>query len=119
MAARIGEAPERLLVVATELFAPGGVQRVGREAVSALASYGADPLSVWSFRDATLAAPYSMPRGTTLRLAGRSRLKLGSWAIARAARRCDNLLVLLMHIHVAPIAVPMLLGGARVAVFLH
>jgi phosphatidylinositol alpha-1,6-mannosyltransferase len=119
MAGALGGVPGRLLIVATELFASGGVQCVGREAVSALATGAADPLSVWSFRDATMAPPYSMPRGTELRLAGRSRLKLGSWAIARAARRCDDLLVLLMHIHVAPIAVPMLLRGARVAVFLH
>ena len=119
MAGRVLEGPERLLIVATELFAPGGVQSVGREAVNALAAGCAEPLSVWSFRDAAVAPPYSMPQGTEVRLAGGSRVKLGSWAVARAARRCDDSLVLLMHMHVAPIAVPMLLRGARVAVFLH
>jgi glycosyltransferase involved in cell wall biosynthesis len=46
-------------------------------------------------------------------------MRLGSWAIARAASRCDDTQILLMHVHLAPIVVPMLARGARVVVFLY
>ena len=40
----------RLLVITTELFAPGGVQRLGREVVSALTD-GTVPPDAWSLLD--------------------------------------------------------------------
>jgi phosphatidylinositol alpha-1,6-mannosyltransferase len=118
MARRIAAASDRLLFVTTELFAPGGVQRLGRDAVDALAGQSADPVDVWSFRDATVQPEYSVPARAHVRLAAGSRLKLGSWAIERARHRCDDTLVIVMHVHVAPIAIPMLLRGARAALFL-
>ena len=118
MAGRIAAASDQLLIVTTELFAPGGVQRLGRDAVDALAGQGAGPVDVWSFRDARVPPEYSVPARAHMRLAAGSRLKLGSWAIARARHRCDHTLVIVMHAHVAPIAIPMLLRGARAAMFL-
>ena len=110
--------PDRLLIVTTELFARGGVQRLGCETVGALAGAFRQPIDVWSFRDTDVPAAYAVPARTRTRLAAGSRLKLGSWAIERATRRCDDTLVVLMHVHVASIAVPMLLRGSRAALFL-
>ena len=112
------EASDRLLVVTTELFSWGGLQRLGRETVGALAGECREPIDVWSFRDDKIPAEYSVPDRMNARLAAGSRLKLGSWAIERAMHRCDDTLVVLMHVQVAPIAIPMLLGGARAALFL-
>ena len=118
MGGRIAAALNRPLIVTTELFAPGGVQRLGRDAVDALAGQSAEPIDVWSFRDANVPPEYSVPARAHVRLAGGSRVKLGSWAIGRARRRCDDTRVIVMHVHVAPIAIPMLLRGARATMFL-
>ena len=113
-------------MIASELFAPGGVQRVGRDVIDALTSGAASdavPLVVWSLRDAATPGggreDYDVPAGAAVRFAAGSRVRLGSWAIARAVTRCDDTQVLLMHVHLAPIAAPMLLRGARVVVFLY
>jgi glycosyltransferase involved in cell wall biosynthesis len=106
------------LMMATELFAPGGIQRVGRDVIDALTA-GSEPVTVWSLRDAAIPAGYAVPDGAEIRLAAGSSVRLGSWAMVRAATRCDDMQVLLMHVHLAPIAVPMLARGARVALFLH
>ncbi len=110
-------------MIATELFAPGGVQRVGRELIDAITSGPAPlvttPLVVWSLRDTEIGADYALPAGTESRFAAGSAVRLGAWAIARAATRCDDTQILLMHVHLAPIAVPMIVRGARVVPFLY
>jgi hypothetical protein len=106
------------LMMTTELFAPGGVQRVGRETMGALAA-GAERLDVWSLCDAAIPSDYAVPARVALRLAAGSKVRLGAWAMARASRRCDNVRLLLMHVHLAPIALPMLLRGARVVLMLY
>ena len=119
MAGRVAAASDRLLIVTTDLYAPGGVERLGREVVDALAGECAGPIDVWSFLDVRVAPEYPVPARAHVRLAAGSRLKLGSWAIGRARQRCDDTLVVVMHVHVAPIAIPMLLRGARATMFLH
>jgi glycosyltransferase involved in cell wall biosynthesis len=111
-------APARLLIMTTEMFAPGGVQRLGRDVVDALAGGHDGAADVWSFRDARVAPEYALSDGARVRLAAGSRFTLGSWAIERARRRCDDTLIIVMHVHVAPIAIPMLMRGARAAMFL-
>ena len=71
----LARAPERLIVIATELFAPGGIQRVGRQVIEALD--GCAPLAVGSLLDA------AVPSGGSLRRVGRRRP--GSGARVRAA----------------------------------
>ena len=111
-------ARDRVVMMTTELFARGGVQRVGREAIAALAPLGR--MSVWSLRDHSLPADGDLPQRVSYRLAGGSRARLAAWGVAAAATRCDaHTSVLVMHMHVAPIAIPLLVRGARVNVFLH
>jgi len=110
-------APERLILIATELFAPGGIQRVGRQVIDALD--GCAPLAVGSLRDAAVPSGFRMPAGSDVRLAAGSRVKLGAWALGCARRRCAGTQVLLMHVHLAPLALPLIARGAHVAVFLY
>ncbi|OFW30391.1 MAG: hypothetical protein A3G76_03365 [Acidobacteria bacterium RIFCSPLOWO2_12_FULL_65_11] len=102
----------QLLIVTTELFAPGGVQRLGREVVGALAD-GTAPPEVWSLLDRDSSAH------ANLYLAAGSRVRLGLRALARAIASCRDLRVVVMHVHLAPIALPMLLRGAQVSVFVN
>ena len=110
-------APERLILIATELFAPGGIQRIGRQVIDALD--GCAPLAVGSLRDAAIPIEFRMPAGTDVRLAAGSRVKLGAWALSQAGRRCAGTQVLLMHVHLAPIALPLIARGAHAVVFLY
>jgi hypothetical protein len=96
----------RPLVLTTELFAPGGVQRLGHEVVSALTE-GAAPPDVWSLLDR------DPPTRQNLYVAAGSRLKLGMHAVGLALTPCRDLRVLVMHVHLAPIAPPTLRRGAR------
>ena len=110
-------APERLILIATELFAPGGIQRVGRQVIDALD--GCAPLAVGSLRDAAVPSGFRMPAGSDVRLAAGSRVKLAAWALGHARRRCAVTQVLLMHVHLAPLALPLIARGAHLVVFLY
>ena len=110
-------APERLILIATELFAPGGIQRVGRQVIDALD--GCAPLAVGSLRDAAVPSGFRMPAGNDVRLAAGSRVKLGVWALGHARRRCAGTQVLLMHVHLAPLALPLIARGAHAVIFLY
>ncbi|PYR59699.1 MAG: hypothetical protein DMF91_14120 [Acidobacteria bacterium] len=110
-------APDRLILIATELFAPGGIQRVGRQVIDALD--GCAPLAVGSLRDAAVPVGFHMPAGSDVRLAAGSRVKLGAWALGYARRRCAGTQVLLMHVHLAPLALALIARGAHVVVFLY
>jgi phosphatidylinositol alpha-1,6-mannosyltransferase len=112
-------APAELLIVTTELFATGGLQRLGRDTIEALAGGNAGSVEAWSFLDAVPPAAGAVTTGSaTVRLAAGSRWRMASWALERARHRCDGLLVLAMHVHVAPVVIPLMLRGARAAVFL-
>lgn len=102
----------RLLVLTTELFAPGGVQRLGREVVGALADRTVTP-EVWSLLDRD---PSAWPG---LYVAAGSRVRLGLRALARALTSCRDLQVLVVHVHLAPLALPLLWRGARVSVLMN
>jgi len=111
-------ARDRVVMITTELFARGGVQRVGREAIAALTRLG--PMSVWSLRDVSLPEDEDVSRRVSYRLAAGSRARLAAWGVAAAATRCEpRTSVLIMHVHVAPIAIPLQVRGAHLNVFLH
>jgi phosphatidylinositol alpha-1,6-mannosyltransferase len=104
------------VLMTTELFAPGGVQRLGRDSIAAIAEMG--PLEVWSLRDSSVAGDFQAPAGVELRLAGGSALRLGAWSLARALRPSGDPDLVVLHVHLAPVALPLILRGARVSLFL-
>src|SRR5579862_4188425 len=118
-----GDNARRWLLMTTELFAAGGVQRLGRESIAALGG-GASHLDVWSLRDAQVPREpgefigFTVPPNTELHLAGRSALTLGRWSLSRALQRCDDTDLLVMHVHLAPVALPIAMRGARTSLFL-
>lgn len=114
-----GKPAGRLIVATTELFAPGGVQRISRQAVAALASGRDGDLDVWSLCDHSIPSGYPVPANARFRLAGGNRWRLGRWAVGAAINRRSDAVVLVMHLHLAPLAIPLLASGARVALFLH
>lgn len=107
----------RQLLIASELFAPGGVQYVGREALAALSQDGRS-LEVWSLRDRSVPAGFSR-RGATIRCAAGSRSLLAKWALGSALASCRDLSTTVMHAHLAPIALPLKARGASLSVMLH
>lgn len=118
MTSHTAPTPMPTVMLVSELFAPGGIQHVGRDTVAALAA-ASTPLAVWSLRDGAVPLDYAAPAHTAFRLAAGSKVALGAWAMKRACRRCDDTQVLLMHVHLAPVALPMLLRGARVVLMLY
>lgn len=104
-------------MIASELFAPGGVQYVGREALAALSQDGR-PLEVWSLRDGSVPAGFSRD-GATIHCAAGSRSRLITWALGSACASCRDLSTTVMHAHLAPVALPLTARGASLSVMLH
>lgn len=109
--------PEKTVLITTELFAPGGVQRVSRDAMTVL-SEDAPSLEVWTLRDAESFA-ISRRRNVTVKCAASSRTRLVRWGLSMARTSCDRLRIVVMHAHLLPVALPMQLRGASVTVMLH
>ena len=109
-------AGRHVIVASTEFFAPGGVQYVSREAVRALK--GAADVQAWALCDR--AVPSGDPlEGVRFRFAAGRDWQMGRWATTAAMTNDERSILLLMHLNLAPIAVPWLARGRRVVVFLH
>jgi phosphatidylinositol alpha-1,6-mannosyltransferase len=107
----------RTLLIATELFADGGIQHLARDAVRALGDNNA-PLEVWTLRDHAVPAGAVAPR-VRVRCAGGSRPRLIGWALAAGCRSWRDCSVVVMHAHLAPLAVPLQMRGAFLTVMLN
>jgi len=107
----------RHLLLTSQLFAPGGIQYVGREALAALAGRGED-FDVWTLLDASV-PPSFAAAGARIRCAGGSRSRVIRWAIRAAAGSCRDLSVIAMHAHLAPLSLPLRLRGASLAIMLY
>ncbi len=110
-------ASSRALVLTPALDGMDGVSEVSRQAVAALAStLGAAHVEAWALDGGR---PPDLDPAVRVECAGGSRARLARWALARSGGSADGLLVLVMHVHLAPLALPMAMRGARVAAFLH
>jgi phosphatidylinositol alpha-1,6-mannosyltransferase len=107
-----------VLVMTPALDGHDGVSEVSRQATAALAAaWGRDAVEVWTLAgglgdDARVA-------GIRLRSARGGRARMAAWSLARSRAPLDGSLVLVMHLHLAPLAVMLEMRGASVAVFLH
>lgn len=109
--------PDRVLILTTELGGVGGVQAVSRDVVRTLSASG-PRVEVWSLLDDSQTIEGAAP-GTTARGAAGSRLRLTGWALREALGPSRSLLVMVLHAHLAPLAVPVMLRGARAVILLH
>ena len=97
-----------------------GISEVSRQAWRAFQSVG-DPsrAELWSLHDNPGDLSKSL-KGWTTRAAHGRRRELVAWGLkAAAARDAKQACVLVLHLHLAPVALPLASRGARVAVFLH
>jgi phosphatidyl-myo-inositol dimannoside synthase len=116
-APHISRAPSRAIVAATGFFATGGIERVCRQVVAVL---GRDvDVEAWSLCDAPLPAGEALEGSVRFRGAGGRDWQLGRWAVSAAVGGAGEPVLLLMHLHLAPLAIPWLARGRRVVVFLY
>lgn len=102
----------RILILTPRLDGRDGVSAASRLAIEACSgALGPGAVEVWAFDG----APAPVPEGVRARSAAGLRSRLAGWALARAASRGNDLLIVAMHLHVAPIALPMIARGARLA----
>jgi phosphatidylinositol alpha-1,6-mannosyltransferase len=108
----------RVLVMTPGLDGTDGVSEVSRQAVAAVATaWGRDAVEVWTLAGDRGAD--SRLDGIRLRSAAGGRARMAAWALARSRASLDGSLVLVMHVHLAPLALVLAMRGAPVAVFLH
>jgi phosphatidylinositol alpha-1,6-mannosyltransferase len=107
------------LVLTPALDGADGISEVSRQMVSALGGNenGSYVVDVWALDGNS---PPDLPASVSrVRTAHGSRARLAGWALARAGASVNELLVVAMHLHLSPLALPLALRGARLAVFLH
>jgi len=103
------------LVLTPTLDSYDGISAVSRLAVDALAADGYS-VEVWALGGE---APLRLPGAVSFHTAGGRRSTITAWSVAMSARRLGGCLVVVMHVHLAPLALAMQVRGARVAVFMH
>lgn len=108
---------QRVVILTTELAAAGGIQAVSRDVVRAVS--GADVnAEVWSLLDSRAAAR-AVAAGAGARGASGSRLRYGLWSLLTSFAATPPDLAVVLHAHLAPVALPLAYRGARLVVFLH
>lgn len=105
---------QRVVMLCPDLHEVGGIGAISRMALDALEHTGRRG-EVWSF---------GSPRGSNgsawaHRYADGHKLRFALWGLDAALQNARGSLVVAMHLHLAPIALPLLARGARLAVFLH
>jgi phosphatidylinositol alpha-1,6-mannosyltransferase len=110
--------PSRILVLTPALDGMDGISEVSRQLVGALTcAVGRQAIEVWTLDGGwpldglAPTVQFGSARGVKARL--------GSWVLARATRRLDDLLVVVLHVHLAPVAMMLAARGATVACFLQ
>jgi len=109
--------PESIIVLATEFGVPGGIQAVTRDVIAALAA-GPAPLSVVSLLDPPDARSM-LPPNVRVSAASGGRLRFCLAAFNTSLHVNRRTLVIAMHAHMAPLALPMVARGATLVIFLH
>jgi phosphatidyl-myo-inositol dimannoside synthase len=92
-----------------------GISELTRQVARALETGGARDLDVWAIDGS---APSSLQPGTRFWSARGGRARLVGRALRRAARSCDGLAVIVLHVHLAPLARMLAARGAHVTLFL-
>jgi phosphatidylinositol alpha-1,6-mannosyltransferase len=105
----------RLIVMTPAIDGADGISALGRQVVASLARGGWAGVDVWALDGGQ---PAEFPASATLWSARGSRARMVSRAMAAAARGCAQLDVVVLHLHLAPLAMVMGSRGARVVDFL-
>ncbi len=111
----------RILVWTPGLNGADGISSVARQAVRALTARGKERpwgTEVWSLTDGPLGA-LGETGSVLCRCASGSKVRFVRWALQATARSGRDTLVVALHIHLAPVALPLMARGARLALYLH
>jgi phosphatidyl-myo-inositol dimannoside synthase len=109
--------PESIVVLATEFGAPGGIQAVTRDVITTLAA-GSAPVRVVSLLDRPEARAL-LPSNVHVSGASGGRVRFCLAASAAALHANGRTLVVALHAHVAPLALPMVARGAELIIFIY
>ena len=111
----------RILFLCPDLHELGGIGMVSRLSLEALQSFsessGFDG-EVWSYGAPKSDAIAGTGRWKT-RYANYRKIKATMWGVAASLQDTRDTLVVAMHLHLAPLALPLVRRGGRLAVFLH
>ena len=112
----------RMILVCPDLHEVGGIGMVSRLGLRALQSYSAATGchgEVWSFGNP--APDDSIPQAPNwqVRYAHGRKARATLWGLKAGLGDARHTLVVVMHLHLAPLAVPLVKRGAHLAVFLH
>jgi phosphatidylinositol alpha-1,6-mannosyltransferase len=114
--------PERrqFLVLTPSIGGADGLSALSRQVVRALTvdrERRVPAVEVWALDGGGLREPHASAR-VRVRLAGGRRSTFLSWTLARAVKPLGDVLVIVMHAHLAPLASILALRGAETALFL-
>jgi phosphatidylinositol alpha-1,6-mannosyltransferase len=112
-------AAARAIVLTPLMGGADGISEMTRQWVQVLESHvgcGIASVDVWSLDDHD--RPESPAAGTTFRTARGGRLRFSSFAVSHAGADLAGTLVVVMHLQLLPVALPLLLRGARLVVIL-
>jgi phosphatidyl-myo-inositol dimannoside synthase len=114
--------PERILILTPALSGTDGISEVSRQLVRALrATQGVhiSKVAAWSLTSASSTTGASPWSGLVYRSAFGNKLRFMFWGLQAAVRKGEWTLVVVLHVHLAPVALPLIARGARMALFLH
>ncbi len=109
----------RMLVLAPNVLGSDGIAAVTRQAIGCWSGEaGGRRVDVWSLLDEN-GLSQNDDGGVTYRTAGRSRRRFVSWGLRAGLSDQSRTTVLVMHLALAPVALPLVMRGAKLAIFLH
>ena len=111
----------RLILLCPDLHEVGGIGLLSRLTLHALESYGAAagcPGEVWSYHRPTTSEAISQASGWPIRYADGRKAKAALWGLKAGLSSARDTLVVVTHLHLAPLALPLVKRGARLAIFL-
>lgn len=109
----------RFLILTPALDGRDGISEVSRQVVRAIVDRtGPGRVETWAYRGTAPSALDDVPVHA-FRSADDQRSRLVAWSARYATRTLEDLTVIVMHLHLAPLAGILATRGARTAVFLH
>jgi len=116
------EGVRRVILICPDLHEVGGIGMVSRLALRALQSYTATTGcsgEVWSYGEPAPVDSIPAAPDWQVRYANGRKARATLWGLKAGLSDARHTLVVVMHLHLAPLAVPLVKRGAHLAVFLH
>jgi phosphatidylinositol alpha-1,6-mannosyltransferase len=108
----------KVLLLTPKLNGSDGISLVSRTALAALQEHGGLDVEVRTLAAESFSGEQHTA-GVVCRSAGDSKARYVSWSFESLLRGRRYDLVIVMHIHLAPLAIARALAGSRLAIFLH